>query len=364
MRILINRTDAIGDTLLTLPMAWAFKEQDPEGTVVFISSPVTAPLLEGHPSVESVWILSPKDSLPKSFLDLRKKMASFRPDAYFHCGGSFLPTLVAFSLGVPFRGGVKSRWPSFFLLNKGLRQQRTEAGRHESAYNLELLAPLGIPVEGTGGKAPGPTAYLSEKEKGVFLKEFKDDLRREGLDGTRPMIFIHPGMTGHSLNWPPSHYAHLVQRIEEGHPNTFLFVISHTPGDSAYITPLREEMERIIYPGPSALFYFDGARRGLRHYMAVLSEASLLVAPSTGNTHMANALRIPQVAIYSPLKAQSHLRWGPLRRGRQTALVAPSVVCPESRRCRGPRCREYPCMEKITVEEVYRSVLDLLGLKR
>ncbi len=45
--------------------------------------------------------------------------------------------------------------------------------------------------------------------------------------------------------------------------------------------------------------------------MNLISNASLFIGPSTGPTHIANALGIHTISIYSPIKVQSALRWSP-----------------------------------------------------
>ena len=331
MNILINRTDALGDTLLTMPMAQALKKKFSHAKIAFIVSKRVAPLLRHHLYIDDFFIYS-------QWRLLLKDMASFKADAYFHCGGSFIPTLLALTLGIPFRGGLKSRWPSFFLLNKGVRQSRSKSGKHESEYNLELLAPLGVDTTLSEREDYAPSIHLTKEEDTSFLKDFKEELQKNGFSWGVPMIFIHPGMTGHSLGWPSENYAEFVEKIEGEHPKKFLFVISHTPRDRPYLPSFGQKV-----------FYFDGSKRGLRYYLAVLSKASLLVAPSTGNTHMANVFGIPQIAFYSPLASQSSRRWGPFHRGDHVVVMQPSLTYPINE-----------CMSSISVDSVYQKALQLL----
>ena len=52
MKVVINRSDAIGDTLLTLPMAKKLKKHFPDCHITFIISPKTVPIFETNPIVE------------------------------------------------------------------------------------------------------------------------------------------------------------------------------------------------------------------------------------------------------------------------------------------------------------------------
>ena len=95
--------------------------------------------------------------------------------------------------------------------------------------------------------------------------------------------------------------------------------------------------------------------------MAVLANAFLFVGPNTGMTHLANIMGVNVVAIYSPIKVQSSLRWGPFYRDK-VQVVAPDVVCGEKFECAGSSCLYYECMGKVEVDEVFEAVQKFLPL--
>ena len=77
---------------------------------------------------------------------------------------------------------------------------------------------------------------------------------------------------------------------------------------------------------------------------------------------MANALGVKQVGIYSPIKVQSTLRWGPFDlKEDYSRLVTPDVGCGQTHVCAGEACPYFECMGKIEVEEVLQKALSLLG---
>ncbi len=99
--------------------------------------------------------------------------------------------------------------------------------------------------------------------------------------------------------------------------------------------------------------------------MAVLSNADLFVGPSTGTTHLANVLGVKIVTVYSPIKVQTSLRWGPFFRDTETVrVVVPDVVCGEKFQCAGTSCLYYECMEKVEVDEVFESAKQLLSKEK
>ena len=309
MRILIARTDAIGDTILTLPMASFLKKNIPQCKIAFVVAPKCLDLFESHPYVDEVWELDRGLSWIRQITSLSKKFSDFNPTHFFFVGGCQIPSLLACLKRVSFRGGLLSRWPGFFLLNRGVRQRRSKKKMHESHYNLQLLGPLDIPFKDEEFSAYTPSITLKEEEISQAWKNFQGQLKEINLPLNKELIFIHPGMTGHTLNWPTDNYARLIEHFEKIHPQRFLFVISHTPSDQRYVDSIKKYLEGIRFKGD--VFYFDGSIKGLRHYMGVLLQAKIFVGPSTGTTHLANVLKIKTVALYPPKEVQHPERWRP-----------------------------------------------------
>lgn len=358
MNVVINRTDAIGDTVLTLPMAHAIKENFPGAKILFLVSGKSADMFVGHPFVDEIHIFDNSQSPYRKLRKLFRLFRKFKPDAYFHVGGSFYPSYVAWITKVNFRGGLISRWQSFLFLNKGVRQKRSLANMHEADYNLELLRPFGVEPKANQRLLYGPALTLSPAEKEEALKSFYQE---NNVNGDKPLLFIHPGMTGHTLNWASRNYARLIERIEKRHPNKFLFIVSFTPSDGPYLLGLKDQLNNTKFSNlKENVIYFDGSKRGLRNYMGVLSHACAFIGPSTGTTHIANALGIRMIGLYSPIKVQSARRWAPVVRDERTKIIVPDVVCGEPLRCAGESCPYFECMAKVEVEDVYQEFVRLI----
>ncbi|MCO4794305.1 MAG: glycosyltransferase family 9 protein [Bacteriovoracaceae bacterium] len=365
MRIVINRSDAIGDTLLTMPMARVLKEKYPNSKISFIISPRSKDLFQDHPYIDDYWVLDHSNSFFSKLILLRKKFKSFKPTHYFHVGGSHIPSFVAFSKKVGFRGGLLSKWSSFLFLNKALRQKRSLVTMHESEYNMSLLSKMDIDFDHNKREEYAPQVRLTQTELHQGEEYLNSELIKNHLDPKRPTIFIHPGMTGHTLNWSSRNYGRLIDRIESAYPDEYNFIISHTPSDEKFLTGMKDhlssEQRETDGENTAKVFFLDGSLRGLRNYMAVLSKASVFIGPSTGTSHIANALSVPQVGIYSPIKVQSSLRWGPYKRTPdKVKIIVPDVVCGESLHCAGAICPYYECMAKVEVEDVFMAVKELL----
>ncbi len=363
MNVLINRSDAIGDTLLTIPMAIEIKRNFPDAKIIFLVSPRCQDLLLGAHFIDEVKVIDFQKGNFRNFWILKKIFREFQINTYFYVGGRHLPSVVAKLLRVPFRGGLVSRWPSFLLLNRGLRQKRSLVEMHEVEYNLDLLSPLGFKVNYDFRAITAPLLKISQMEKEMALKLIEDRCREEKIIFQKNWIVVHPGMSGHTLNWSAKNYARYILKLEKRLPNQYLYIVSYTPADQKYLNLFQDEFNKPEYLGVrNKTFFYNGQKEGLRTTLSLFSHASLLVAPSTGPTHMANAIGTNVVAIFSPIKIQSTARWGPAYNLKnKVRAVVPDVICGEALKCAGESCNYFECMHKIEVEEIIQKSLELLG---
>ncbi|OIQ17774.1 MAG: hypothetical protein BM556_10105 [Bacteriovorax sp. MedPE-SWde] len=355
MKYLINRSDAIGDNILTMPMAEAIKELDPSAEVAVITSFICKDIYKDHPFIDKVFLFEKKDTYLRKIKKCFSIFKEFRPDFYYYVGGSQTPNFVAWLKGIPLRGGILSKWTTFLVLNSGTRQKRSQVAQHEIFYNVDLLRHL------DGFEKVDDKTYIPKiniKDNPPNIREFKSELSAHGLDPERELVFIHPGMTGHTLNWTSRNYGRLIKRLELLYPKKFNYIISHTPSDAPYLIGIKDEIKD-TEGLQSSVFLFNGAKKGLAHYLTILKTAKLFVGPSTGTTHLAATLNVPVLGIYSPIKAQSALRWAPRGEG-QIEIVTPDVVCGESLKCAGDTCPYFECMSKIEVDDILKKIRPIL----
>ncbi|MFG1494938.1 glycosyltransferase family 9 protein [Halobacteriovorax sp. GFR7] len=354
MKYLISRTDAIGQNILTMPMAQAIKEMDPNATVAIITSPTSVILYKDHPYIDKVYVLDKKRSYPFKVKRALQVFNDFKPDVYLYAGGSQTPNFVAWLKKVPFRGGHLAKWQANFTLNRGVRQIRSEVEGHETFYNIELLRDLDnfITIE---DKEYIPEFNFNVNEND--FNSFKELIKGEGLDPEKEMVFVHPGVSNNNLPWPAKNIATFIKRINGIYPNRFNFIISHIPSDLRYVNPVRDELRDY---NDQNIYYFNGKKRGIVNFLNILKHATLFIGPNSGATHMAAALGVALIGIYSPIKSHSSLRWKP-KGETEIKTVTPNVVCGESDKCAGMDCPYYDCMAKIEedrVIEIAKSILN------
>jgi len=296
MRVLLVRTDRLGDVLLSTPVARALKEADARNHVTMMVSPYTKPILECNPHVDDV-ILYEEQQTSRELLD-RVTGGNFDAAVILH--PTFRLAWILARAGIPKRFGTASRLYSL-LFNRRIRLRRSVAGLHESECNLAMVEPL-------CGKSQNllPEVFITEAEK---VK-------------TGEVLVID----------------HLGKKV----------LVTGGPGEVELVS----RMTALMHEVPATL----AGELDVRQLASVLKDATVLVTNSTGPMHLATAVGTPVVAVFCPMEGCSPVRWGPL--GERNIVLKPEV--PTCRDCVGESCAHYDCMEEVSVEGALDAVERLL----
>ena len=81
-RIILSRTDSIGDVVLTLPLAGVLKKYLPETTVLFLGNSYTKPVVEASKFVDEFINWDPISRM--TYRDQVAAFRSLRADAIIH----------------------------------------------------------------------------------------------------------------------------------------------------------------------------------------------------------------------------------------------------------------------------------------
>ncbi len=360
-RILLIRTDKIGDVVLTTPAIAALRKKLPEAYLAGMVSPIAAAVYQFNPHLDRVLVLESNAysgivGFFRLVRDLRKE--KFQVAVAFRT--NFFVALAVLFAGIRYRIGGYSKIWSWFVFNMGRRQSRSSVEMHEADYNIQLLRDFGVTVAETNEK---PHIRVTP-EKRAEAEEFA---RKLGLPQEFKTIAIHPGMAGSALNWPESHYAVLGRRLS----HRYNIVITGGPGEEALVERVFQGIlrDQNYAPDQPGIAKYVGTK-DLGAFIAFLEKCDALVAPSTGPMHLAVALGKKVITLFSPIRVQSAVRWGPygVRFGTnlgvdaadQASVLVPDVNCAENFKCALSACMYYPCMPRISVEDVEAQVLALL----
>jgi len=329
-RLLISRTDRLGDLVLALPFVETMKRRYPDCSIEVLASLYASPILENNPHVDRIMRVQ-NDMLRKDNLYKKDLLHKIKR-------GNYKAVVVLFperrisqlfhKANIPIRIGTAGRFHSLFF-NVHLLHSRKSNQKHESNYNLDFLT-----FFNDGETIVKPRVYLQEKE----LNNARRVLHEAKIEA--PFVVLHPGSGGSAECWPMEQFIDLYGCLAGAGLNV---VISGSEDEG-------ETCDSIAREKGITVKKITG-RTDLRTLAAVLSLSDVVVSNSTGPLHLATALGTQVVGLYPSKKLMSPRRWGPLGNN-------DIVLLPETEECRCPdnRCT---CMETISVESVFEAVTSL-----
>lgn len=207
---------------------------------------------------------------------------------------------------------------------------------HAVRDHLKTIEPLGISPNGDE-----LNLYLADEHRSYAVKLFES----HELDN-RPVVALNPGASHPVNRWSTVSFATLADKIS-GELNASVIIIGGS-GD----TPLAHDIDRLSSSHPLILT----GTTTLLQLGAVLEKSALLVSGDTGPMHMATAVRTPVIALFGAADPE---RTGPVGTGNRV-IQATGLACVP---CRSRTCsakQQLECMERITVDEVFEAVKEML----
>ncbi len=323
-KVLLIRLDKIGDLISTLCVDQIPAMNDYEAEWAIAKGLGFIPEHAFPRRYFSEWTKN-KSSL-KAFMAFLQKQ---QPDIAVSFQAPWWVNYALWKNRVPVRAGVRSQWHSYLFLNRGLRQKRSEALRHEADYNRELLE---YALQAKPEKTTPVLKLKARDNPGLLL--------RHGLQA-KNYIVVHPGMAGSALNWPIHNYIDYIEKVIAAKEKV---VLTGTGTDEPWLKDIKTRFDK----EPQVLCLQN--KLTPPELLTILEKAKWLVAPSTGVAHMAASLGTPVVGIYSPIRVQHPRRWA--MRGENVFVLVPQVPCPAKFKCLGEKCTYYNCMETIKPKQV------------
>ncbi len=296
---LVSRTDAIGDVVLTLPVAGRLKQLFPGCRVVFIGRAYTAPVAAACPWVDEVVDFDALQQLPPAAQvgALRRHGAA----AIVHVFPNRALAVLARRAGVPVRIGTRNRWWHWLTCNRLVALSRRHSPLHEAQLNLQLLAPLGPSAEALPLPAVAALVRLRAPEPLAPAWQQLLAQRRPG----QLNVVLHPRSRGSAREWGPDNFGRLARLL-------------HAAGHRVFVTGTAAEGEELADWRAQHAAHLAAdltGRLALPQFLAFLAAADGVVAGSTGPLHLAAALGRHALGLYPPIRPMHPGRWGPLGPG-------------------------------------------------
>ena len=291
MRILLSRTDSIGDVVLSLPMAGLIKNHFPEAKIYFLGRNYTKPIIKTSDFIEDFINLNELEKLPEK--EAIERLKSFNFDIAVHVFPNKFVASICKKANIKRRIGVKGRWWHWVYCNERISLSRKNSNFHESQLNLKLLQTILNKVD--YGFAEIADFYQFNKTIGLANKF------ANLLDKNRYNLILHPKSKGSAKEWGLDNFSSLIKILPK---DKFKIFISGTAEEGNLIgdkIPFEQENVHSLI-----------GQMTLDEFISFIREADGLVAASTGPLHIAAALGIQAIGIFSPKRPIHPGRWMPV----------------------------------------------------
>lgn len=289
-KILVVRTDRVGDVVVTTPLFREIRKQYPDSFIAALVNPNSSSVLTGNPHIDVII----EDDLSKdSFWNIVKIIRKHR----FTDGLLLMPTeRAAYQLffgRVMNRIGVGRKFYEIITFMKSVSRKKYVPLRHEADYNMDLARKIGVTEP-----LLQPEIFVTLKEKTEALEMLKP----YGISENDIKIIIHTGSGGSSPNWSENKYSELIKIVSQKYQDAKILLTSKEMSQS-----FKNEINKINNAAD-----ISGLFANLRDLIKIIAVSNVVISSSTGPMHIASALNVNTISIFCHRSMNRPAIWGAL----------------------------------------------------
>lgn len=331
-KIILSRTDSIGDVILTLPVAGALKEANPNIEIIFLGKKYTRDIAESSVHIDSFmdW-----DEIQKHYeseqIEIFKELNA---DVIVHIFPVKEIAILSKKANIPLRVGATGRLYHYFTCNKLIPVSRRKSDLHEAQLNLKLISSF---VNRDGFSLDELPKYYGFSKIETLNENFIKLISKEKIN-----LVLHPKSKGSAREWGLHNFVELIEILPK---EKFEIFITGTKVEGGLIK--KDILDKFPHINDMT------GKLSLKELISFINEADGLVAASTGPLHIAAALGKYTYGIYPPIKPMHPGRWAPV--GSRANYFVLDKIC---NKCR--KLDSCECMESIKPDVVKNSLLEIL----
>lgn len=338
-KILIIRTAHIGDVLFTTPMLASLRRAYPQAQIDYLCGDWAVDIIRNNPNIDNIIVYNAfwLDRKRRNKLNLRTicNLRSQKYDLIIQCGFEYKDNILARSINAKNIIGY-SICGFGFLLDKSASYVKDKI--HDKDLHLKLLEAIGIKPE--------------IKETQVYLSRTEEHKAFQLLEQFDLMdyIAIAPGVGDKVRQWPIDSWSHLLALLLK---------------KAKKVVILGSSQESLVVSEILSSFFKDNEQRlkniinltgtlTLMETTAVIKQAKAIIGLESSLIHIANALSIKSIAIFSGFTDTK--RWA-INDSITTTL---KHECKDARKCNPYQCTHRDCLAAIKPEDVFKVLLEKL----
>ncbi len=333
-KILVINVNWLGDVVFSTPVLKALREANPKAHIACLVISRCEEVLKNNPRINEIIVYDEYGkhhsllAKMKFIRYLRKK----RFDEVYVLHPSLRRAMIGFLAGIPSRTGYNTKNRSF-LLTRSI--PAPEKLMHKIDYFLNILKSCGIKAQDRKCEF-----FINDIDK----QEGQKILKEKGLALGQKYVVINPGGNWIMKRWSVDNFALLGDMLAK--KNKLKVVIAGAKKDKC----LADKIESLMKTKPVII---TGATT-LHQLAAIMKASCCVISADSGPMHISVAVGANTVAIFGPTSSELT---GPVGEGK-TVILQKDVGCEIP--CYVSGCTDNRCMRRITPEEVYQQVLNML----
>ncbi|HKN87929.1 MAG TPA: putative lipopolysaccharide heptosyltransferase III [Nitrospiraceae bacterium] len=338
--ILIIKLRYVGDVLLATPVLRALRERYPAAKLTMMVNWGTGDVIKWNPDLNDVIVVD-RGGIAAQLRALQQ-VRQGRFDCVIDLTDGDRSAILTWFTRAPVRIGFNDehRWRGrlYTTIVPAL-----SGAVHRVERDLAALTPLKIKSK------PRPLVLHTSRNDEEAADRLLQELGVMESSGNirKPIVVLHPGARYWFKAWPADRFAQLADRLTEVCDCKVL--VAGGPDDLDMLNAVQTQAK-------SSLVAIAG-RATLLQFAAVLKRSAAFIGNDNGAMHIAAAVGTPVVGLFGPSNPRE---WGPC--GTNVKTIYKALDC---RACFHPTCQrgEQNCMKQISVEEVFRAVMDMMPLR-
>lgn len=327
-KILVVKPSALGDIVHSLPFLRSVKKRFPRCLIHWVVARGLHEILEGHPLLDRLWVINKNEwkklsRAKETARELRGLFSGLRAEG--------------FDIAVDLQGLLRSGLIAM-ASGAGIRVGFNEAREGSTVFYTHRVR---------GGE--DVHAVLRYLKIASFLGCEEDDVRFpfpplpeiQPLLGPLPREYavVAPSAGKEANRWPARRFGELALRL----PVSTVVVSGKEDARVA---------QEVVESSRGKAVSLAG-RTNLKELSALIKRAAFLVSNDTGPMHIAAAFGVPVFAVFGPANPA---KTGPF--GEIHTVIRRELDC--SPCYRKKKCKDWKCMEEVTVDMVYDAVMEKL----
>lgn len=324
--IIISRTDAIGDVVLTLPLAYYLKQKFPAAKITWLGRTYTQTVIKACSYIDNFvnsdeWDLTQTDAVSNV-------LKALNADAIIHVFPNKHLAKAVKLAGIKIRIGTSHRLYHWLTCSQLVNLGRKNSPLHEAQLNISLARYFGIDVPS-----------LDELKHLPILLDTIAFVPFDFLANEKKKIIFHPKSRGSGKEWPLDYYLQLIDMLDA---DTYQIIICGTSEEGA-------KMGTALMNLPAHVVNLIG-KLSLADYLSLMQQCNGLLAASTGPLHLASGIGVNALGLYPPTRPLHPGRWAPI--GRKASYLCSDRPC-ETCKIKGATCE---CMQLLTPKMVFDKI--------